>query len=127
MRGAHTTRRKRKIRCTTKTSSPMMTICIDDAAAMVGSPCHWISEKMCTGRLVDCGPVRNSARLMSENEMMKAKIAPETRLDRNSGNVTLKNACTRVGAKAHRCFFETGVEPDKAGGNAADHIGRADH
>jgi hypothetical protein len=23
-------------------SSPMMTICIDDAAAMVGSPCHWI-------------------------------------------------------------------------------------
>jgi hypothetical protein len=26
---------------------------------------------------------------MSENEMMKAKIAPETRLDRNSGNVTM--------------------------------------
>jgi len=44
---------------------------------------------MCTGRLVDCGPVRNSAKLMSENEMMKAKIAPETRLDRNSGNVTM--------------------------------------
>jgi hypothetical protein len=39
-RGAHTTRRKRKIRCTTRISSPIMTICIDDAAAMVGSPCH---------------------------------------------------------------------------------------
>jgi hypothetical protein len=46
-------------------------------------------REMCTGRLVDCGPVRNSAKLMSENEMMKAKIAPETRLDRNSGNVTM--------------------------------------
>jgi hypothetical protein len=34
---------------------------------------------MCTGRLVDGGPDRNSARLMAENEMMKAKIAPETR------------------------------------------------
>src|SRR5258708_38653884 len=100
----------------------MRPICIDDAGAMVGSPCHWISEKMCTGRLVDCGLVRNSAKLMSENEMMKAKIAPETRLDgltlggwlaggiawgagagarhrpgvRNSGNVTMKNARTRV-------------------------------
>src|SRR5258707_14309323 len=105
----------------------MMTICIDDAAAMVGSPCHWISEKMCTGRLVDCGPVRNSAKLMSENEMMKAKIAPETRLDRNSGNVTMKNARTREGPRLIAGSYETGVEPDKAGGNAADHIGRADH
>jgi hypothetical protein len=32
--------------------------------------------------------------MMSEDEMMKAKIAPETRLERNSGKVTLKNACT---------------------------------
>src|SRR5215831_18857795 len=99
-----------------------MTICIDDAAAMVGSPCHWICEKMCTGRLVDCGPERNSAKLMSENEMIKAKIAPETRLDRNNGNVTLKNACTR-GPEAHRRFLETRVEPDQACGDAADYIG----
>ena len=37
---AYTTRRKRKMRCTTRINIPMMTICSDEAAAMVGSPCH---------------------------------------------------------------------------------------
>ena len=49
------------------------------------------------GRLVDCGPDRNSARLMSENEMMKAKIAPDNKLDGSRGRVTLKRACSGAG------------------------------
>ena len=39
-RPAHTTKRKRKMRCTTRINIPIMTICSDEAAAMVGSPCH---------------------------------------------------------------------------------------
>src|SRR5438132_13502204 len=88
----HTISRSRKMRCTMRISAPMMTICSDEAAAMVGSPCHWICENRWTGRLVDSGPDRKSAKLISENEMMKAKIAPDNRLDRNSGRVTLKKA-----------------------------------
>ena len=37
---SHTTRRRRNMRCTIRTNIPMMTICNDEAAAMVGSPCH---------------------------------------------------------------------------------------
>ena len=99
------------MRCTTRISVPMITICKAEAAAIVGSPCHWICEKMCTGRLVDCGPDRNSARLMSENEMMKAKIAPDSRLDRSSGRVTLKNACTRVAPRLIAASSRRGSMP----------------
>ena len=62
-----------------------MTICSAEAAAMVGSPPHWISEKMCMGSVVTPGPERKSDKLMSLNEMMKAKMAPDSRLERSSG------------------------------------------
>ena len=65
------------------------------------------------GRLVDSGPDKNSARLMSENEMMKAQIAPETKLDRNSGNVTLKNACTRVAPRLIAASSRRGSSPTR--------------
>ena len=32
---------------------------------MVGSPCRWNCEKMCTGRFVDCGPDRKRSSLIS--------------------------------------------------------------
>src|SRR5207248_893626 len=47
--GRHTSSRRRKIRCTTRIKVPMMTICRDDAAAIVGSPCHWSCENRWTG------------------------------------------------------------------------------
>ena len=63
-----------------------MTICNAEAAAIVGSPPHWISEKMCIGQVVVTpGPDRKSDKLMSLNEMMNAKIAPEIRLARSCG------------------------------------------
>ena len=89
----------------------MIKICKVEAAAIVGSPCHWICEKMCTGRLVDCGPDRNSAKLMSENEMMKAKIAPDNKLDRSKGRVTLKKACTRVAPRLIAASSSRGSMP----------------
>ena len=88
-----------------------MTICRVEAAAIVGSPCHWICENRWTGRLVDSGPDRKSARLMSENEMMKAKIAPERRLERKSGRVTLMKACTRVAPRLIAASSRRGSMP----------------
>src|SRR4029077_1385502 len=89
----------------------MMTICNDEAAAIVGSPCHWICENRCTGRLVDSGPDRNKARLMSENEMMKAKIAPDRRLDRSNGRLTRKNAWRRVAPRLIAASSSRGSMP----------------
>src|SRR5436190_9518693 len=109
--GGQTISRSRKIRCTTRIKVPMMTICRDDAAAIVGSPCHWICENKWTGRLVDSGPDRNRARLMSENEMIKAKIAPDRRLDRSKGRLTRKNAWTRVAPKLIAASSRRGSMP----------------
>ena len=89
----------------------MMTICKDEAAAIVGSPCHWICENRWTGRLVDSGPDRNRAKLMSENEMMKAKIAPDRRLDRSNGRLTRKNAWRRVAPKLIAASSRRGSMP----------------
>src|SRR5690349_23565218 len=72
------------------------TICIVEAAAMVGSPCHWISEKMCSGRVFVLGPERNRAILMSLKDKMNANTLPETRLDLMSGIETFQNAWTRL-------------------------------
>ena len=80
---------------------------------MVGSPCHWICEKMCTGRFVDCEPDRKRSSLIS-------------------GATSRSSSRFRIltwhpgSAEAHRRLFEGG-EPDQAGGDAADNIGRADH
>ncbi len=73
-----------------------MAICRAEAAAIEGSASNWICEKICTGKLGALAPARKSARLMSLNEMMKAKTAPVTRLDLSNGSVTLKNACGRL-------------------------------
>src|SRR5262249_7049012 len=67
----------------------------------------------CTGRLVDSGPDKNSARLMSENEMIKAKIAPDNKLDRNSGKVTLTNACSRVAPRLIAASSRRGSRPTR--------------
>jgi hypothetical protein len=91
----------------------MIAICKAEAAAIVGSACHCSCENRCTGRLVDCGPDRNSARLMSENEMMKAKIAPDKRLDHNSGRVTLKKACGRVAPRLIAASSRRGSMPTR--------------
>ncbi len=71
---------------------PTIKICIADIAAIVGSPCHWISEKICTGIVAVLGPVKNKERFMSPNEMIKENNAPEMIPERIKGKVTLKNA-----------------------------------
>src|SRR2546423_15635261 len=83
----HTISRNRKIRCTTRIKVPMITICKDEAAAIVGSPCHWICENRWTGRLVDSRPERKRAKLKAENEMIKGKIGPARGRDPNQGRL----------------------------------------
>src|SRR5271166_568541 len=91
----------------------MMKICNDEAAAIVGSPSHWICENRWTGKLVDSGPDRKSARLMSENEMMKANIAPDNRLDRSNGKVTLKKAWRGVAPRLVAASSRRGSIPTR--------------
>src|SRR3974390_3204673 len=53
----------------------------------------------------------NSARLMSEKEMMKAKMNPEIRLDWMSGSATLRKACTRLAPRHTAASSSCGSSP----------------
>lgn len=54
---------------------------------------------MRTGKLVDSGPAKNNAKLISEKEMMEAKIAPDNRLDRTSGKAEIGRVGIRAGTR----------------------------
>src|SRR2546421_4098882 len=92
----HAVTRSRKTRCAPASSTAIKRICRVEAAAIVGSGCHTICEKMCTGSVTVSGPLTKRAMLMSLKDTMNAKTAPETTLERISGRVTFAKACARA-------------------------------